>query len=100
MRCLDTPWGYVTVPAVGYPQAVYFDRMKERARMSQTAYRVPDMSCSHCVTAVTEEVSRVAGVAAVDVDLVAKRVSVRGVDVDGAAVVAAIDEAGYQAVAA
>jgi copper chaperone len=80
---------------MGYPQAVYFDRVKERARMSNTAYRVPDMSCAHCVTAVTDEVSKVRGVAAVDVDLAAKIVSVSGIDVDDAAVVAAIDDAGY-----
>jgi copper chaperone len=86
--------------ALGYPQAVYFDPMKERVRMSQTAYRVPDMSCSHCVAALTEEVSKVAGVAAVDVDLAAKLVRVRGLDVDDTAVVVAIDEAGYEGMAA
>ena len=40
------------------------------------------------------------GVAAVDVDLDAKLVHVHGADADRAAVVAAIDEAGYDAVAA
>jgi copper chaperone CopZ len=68
--------------------------------MSQSAYLVAGMSCDHCVVAVTEEVGKVAGVAAVDVDLGAKLVRVRGDAVDGAAVVAAIDEAGYDAVAA
>ena len=67
--------------------------------MSHTAYRVPDLSCAHCVTAVTDEVSKVQGVAAVDVDLAAKLVSVSGIDVDDAAVVAAIDEAGYEVAA-
>ena len=66
----------------------------------ELAYLVPDMSCDHCAVAVTAEVSKVAGVAAVDVDLDTKRVHVRGTDVDDAAVVAAIDEAGYDAVAA
>ena len=32
-------------------------------------YRVDGMSCEHCRTAVTGEVSQVAGVRAVDVDL-------------------------------
>ena len=68
--------------------------------MSQTAYLVPGMSCSHCVVAVTEEVSRVDGVAAVDVELATKVVLVRGAGVDDDAVVAAIDEAGYDAAAA
>jgi cation transport ATPase len=31
----------------------------------ELAYRVEGMSCSHCVVAVTEEVSRVSGVASV-----------------------------------
>ena len=63
-------------------------------------YRVDGMTCDHCKAAVTEEVSRVAGVAAVDVDLDTKLVRVHGTAVDAAAVVAAIDEAGYDAVAA
>jgi len=66
--------------------------------MTETlTYRVDDMSCNHCVVAVSGEVGRVAGVSSVDVDLDAKLVRVGGADVDGAAVVAAIDEAGYDA---
>jgi copper chaperone len=68
--------------------------------MTQTAYVVQGMSCSHCIAAVSEEVAKVTGVADVDVDLASQRVHVRGLDVDDAAVVAAIDEAGYEAVAA
>ncbi|HET6548479.1 MAG TPA: cation transporter [Solirubrobacter sp.] len=63
-------------------------------------YRVDGMSCEHCRVAVTGEVGQVAGVRAVDVDLEAKLVRVEGDGVDPAAVVAAIDEAGYDAVAA
>jgi copper chaperone len=65
-----------------------------------TTYRAPGMTCDHCRIAVIDEVSAVDGVSAVDVDLDAKLVHVHGADVDGAAVVAAIDEAGYDAVAA
>ena len=65
----------------------------------ELAYRVEGMSCGHCEVAVTEEVGKVDGVVAVAVDLEAKLVRVRG-DVDETAVVAAIDEAGYDAVAA
>ena len=64
------------------------------------AYLVEGMTCSHCKVAVAEEASKVAGVRAVDVDLDTKLVRVHGADVDDAAVVAAIDEAGYDAVAA
>ena len=63
-------------------------------------YRVDGMSCEHCRAAVTGEVSQVAGVRAVDVDLETKLVRVEGAGVDAAAVVAAIDEAGYDAVRA
>jgi copper chaperone len=66
----------------------------------ELTYVVARMSCGHCKVAVTEEVSQVAGVDAVDVDLDSKLVRVRGTGVDDAAVVAAIDEAGYDAVRA
>jgi copper chaperone CopZ len=58
------------------------------------------MTCEHCRIAVIGEVSRVDGVSAVDVDLDAKLVHVHGAGVDRAAVVDAIDDAGYDAVAA
>jgi copper chaperone len=63
-------------------------------------YRVDGMSCEHCKVAVTGEVGEVAGVSSVDVDLDAKLVRVTGTGLDDAAVVAAIDEAGYDAVPA
>jgi copper chaperone len=66
---------------------------------SAKTYTVPGMSCGHCVIAVSEEVGRVAGVDAVDVALEQKLVTVRGQGVDDGAVRAAIDEAGYEAVA-
>jgi copper chaperone len=67
---------------------------------TELAYVVEGMTCGHCKAAVNEEVSKVAGVSDVDVDLDSKLVCVHGADVDDAAVVAAIDEAGYDAVAA
>ena len=63
-------------------------------------YVVAGMSCGHCKVAVTVEVSKVGGVNAVDVDLDTKLVRVHGTDLDETAVVAAIDEAGYDAVQA
>ena len=59
-------------------------------------FRVPAMSCAHCETAITSEVGTVAGVDHVAVDLDTKLVTVSGAGVDPAAVVAAIDEAGYE----
>ena len=66
----------------------------------QLTYRVDGMNCNHCVVAVSGEVGQVAGVTDVDVDLDTKLVRVSGANLDDAAVVAAIDEAGYDAVPA
>jgi copper chaperone CopZ len=63
----------------------------------EIAYSVPGMHCAHCEAAVTEEVSAVAGVSQVEVDLEAKVVLVRGEALDDAAIRAAIEEAGYEA---
>ena len=60
-------------------------------------YVVEGMTCEHCVRSVTEEVSEVPGVTAVEVDLAGGRVTVQG-DADDAAVRAAVAEAGYEVV--
>jgi copper chaperone len=66
--------------------------------MSETlSYTVPAMHCGHCERAVKEEVSAVAGVTEVAVDLETKIVTVTGSAFDDTAVRAAIEEAGYEA---
>ena len=60
-------------------------------------YTVPEMSCGHCKAAVTREISAVAGVQSVDVDLGSKLVTVTGEHLDDEALRAAIEEAGYEA---
>lgn len=70
------------------------------SQTSPLTFRVDGMTCGHCQAAVTAEVQGVAGVTAVDVDLATKLVRVDGTELDAAAVVAAIDEAGYDAVPA
>ena len=65
--------------------------------MPTLSYSVPGMSCEHCKRAVTEEVARVTGVDAVDVDLDTKLVLVHGASLDDAALRRAIEEAGYEA---
>jgi len=75
----------------------YSEKRDEEEEMETRAYSVPGMHCAHCESAVTEELSGVAGVAAVDVDLETKLVTVRGDGLDDAALMAAIDEAGYDA---
>jgi len=57
------------------------------------------MTCAHCVQSVTEEVSEVPGVTAVDVDLATGRLTVSSErPVDDGAVRAAVAEAGYEVV--
>jgi len=65
--------------------------------MNEITYTVQDMSCGHCKQAVSSELSQVRGVELVDVDLDSKRVTVRGHDLEDAALRSAIDEAGYTA---
>jgi len=61
----------------------------------QLELSVREMTCGHCEAAIQKEVSAVAGVSSVVVDLETKRVTVTGSEVDHGAVVAAIDEAGF-----
>jgi copper chaperone len=65
--------------------------------MSTATYTVVGMTCGHCVNAVTEEVSQVAGVTAVDVDLASGDLTVTSDSpVDETVVRAAVEEAGYE----
>ena len=67
--------------------------------MATTTVTVKGMTCGHCVSAVTEEVSKVAGVTGVDIDLDSGRVTIESsAPVDQALVAAAVDEAGYELV--
>ncbi|HEV2345857.1 MAG TPA: heavy-metal-associated domain-containing protein [Actinocrinis sp.] len=64
-----------------------------------STYAVTGMHCSHCAHSVTEEVSTIDGVTAVDVDVDGGRVTVTStqqLSIDDMR--AAIDEAGYQLV--
>ncbi len=61
--------------------------------MTTHTYNVLDMSCQHCIDSITAEVSGLAGVESVEVDLAAKVVTVVGGDNE--AIIAGIDEAGF-----
>jgi copper chaperone CopZ len=67
--------------------------------MNEMRYTVPEMSCVHCVQALSTELQRVPGVESVDVVLDSKSVVVRGDRLDDLALRAAIVEAGYEAAA-
>ena len=60
-------------------------------------YAVPGIHCGHCAAAIKEEVSSVEGVDAVNVDLDAKVVTIRGEALSDEALREAIEEAGYEA---
>ena len=68
--------------------------------MPEMTYRVPAMHCDNCERAVRQEVSGVEGVESVSIDLETKLVTVRGEGLSDEALLAAIVEAGYEAVAA
>lgn len=65
--------------------------------MTVTTYQVEGMTCGHCVSSVTAEVGKVAGVSEVRVDLAGKAVTVTSAaPLDDAVVGAAVTEAGYE----
>ncbi len=64
--------------------------------MSVASFNVVGMSCGHCVSSVTSEVSKLHGVTNVDVDLETGSVTVESEQpVDPEEFAAAIDEAGF-----
>lgn len=66
--------------------------------MPTSEYLVSGMSCAHCEAAVRSEVAQIPGVDGVDVSAETGRLLVTSsVTVDVAAVLGAIDEAGYTA---
>ncbi|WP_256841697.1 heavy-metal-associated domain-containing protein [Ornithinimicrobium cryptoxanthini] len=61
-------------------------------------YAVTGMTCGHCESAVREEVSQIPGVEQIAVSASTGSLEITvGSPVDDAAVLAAVDEAGYQA---
>lgn len=64
--------------------------------MSISTFTVTGMTCGHCVSSVTEEVTEVTGVTDVQVELDTGLLTVTG-SADVAAVTAAVAEAGYRA---
>ena len=69
--------------------------------MSTSEYQVTGMSCGHCEVAIRSEVGQVPGVDSIDVSAqTGKLVVTSAHPIDDAAILAAVDEAGYQAVRA
>ena len=64
-----------------------------------TAYQVTGMTCGHCEMSVREEVGTVPGVESIEVSAQTGELVVTSAEpIDDAAVLAAVQEAGYQAV--
>jgi len=67
-----------------------------RTFVGNTTFRVDGMTCAHCQRAVTDEISKVAGVEQVDVDVTSgTAIVVASRSVATADIAAAVDEAGY-----
>jgi copper chaperone CopZ len=65
--------------------------------MTTSTYTVTGMTCGHCVSSVSSEISKLGGVSNVQVDLATGAVTVTSDQpLDDAAVRAAVDEAGYE----
>lgn len=62
---------------------------------TERSYEVVGMTCDHCRASVTEEVSEVAGVESVEVNLASGAMKLNGEGVSDDAVAAAVEEAGY-----
>lgn len=60
-----------------------------------TTFEVNDMTCGHCVSAITKAVNAVAPGADVQIDLATHRVSIGSSAVDASHLGAAIADAGY-----
>ena len=64
-----------------------------------TEYQVTGMSCGHCEKAVRSEVGEIEGVTGIEISAESGRLAVTSEEpIDDAAVLAAVDEAGFTAV--
>lgn len=69
--------------------------------MTTTEYQVTGMTCGHCEMSVREEVGQIAGISDIQVSAAnGTLVVTSAAPLDDAAVIAAVDEAGYAAVRA
>jgi copper chaperone len=64
--------------------------------VTEKTFKVPDVSCEHCVAAIKGELTKIDGVETVDVDIPSKMVVVtHDGNVSDERLVAGLDEAGY-----
>ncbi len=84
------------IAAAGHTTTRLNNRMEHS--MTTTEYTVTGMTCGHCERAIREEVGQITGVTGIEVDATTGHLAVTSdAPVDDAAVLAAVDEAGYAA---
>ncbi|TDN90515.1 heavy-metal-associated domain-containing protein [Microbacterium sp. BK668] len=66
--------------------------------MTTNEFQVTGMSCGHCEAAVRKHVAEVPGVEGIEVSAATGRLVVTASSLSDEAVIAAVDEAGYEAV--
>ncbi|BBY16969.1 heavy-metal-associated domain-containing protein [Mycolicibacterium litorale] len=67
--------------------------------MTTTTYQVTGMSCAHCEGAITQEVSQIGGVENIEISSATGILTVTSAgELDDAAVLAAVEAAGYTGV--
>jgi copper chaperone len=72
-----------------------FEKDQEE-NMTERVYKVPDVSCDHCVSAITNELTQIDGVENVQVNLQSKMVTVvASEEVAEQSIRDGIDEAGF-----
>jgi copper chaperone len=80
----------------GYIEAGLNDEGERGTMSAQRVYSVPDVSCEHCVSAITGELTQIDGVEDVKVDLESKTVTVTASEsVAEDRIREGIDEAGF-----
>ena len=67
--------------------------------MATMQFQVTGMSCGHCEAAIRSELGGLPGVSDVDVSAATGKLVVTGTDLDAATLIAAVQNAGYSAVA-
>jgi copper chaperone len=86
---------------VKYPKGVWRTPIEKARTMAELQYTVTGMTCGHCEASVRREVSKLPGVADVQVSAAAGTLRVVSeADLADDDVLAAVDEAGYSAVRA
>lgn len=73
-----------------------YGKRKEKIKMEEKEFYVPDMMCKHCVAHIESALKDVPNVKKIDISLETKKVVVKGTDLDESVLIAAINKSGYE----